>query len=159
MASEKRSGKIRSKITAPPKSQSEEDGYINTIHQKGSQSDIQYDLEKRRALVRPEIDYRIVVLNLLIPLLVCLPICWWSVNCALLGLGLYLLIRLRSVLIFFIHVYQCRASADVRLSCVFEPSCSEYAILAIKKYGAIIGGYKAIRRLFRCRPPGGIDYP
>lgn len=46
-------------------------------------------------------------------------------------------------------------------ACRFEPSCSEYARLAILKYGALKGGLKAIGRLLRCHPfhPGGIDRP
>ena len=46
-------------------------------------------------------------------------------------------------------------------ACRFEPSCSEYARLAILKYGALKGSFKAIGRLLRCHPfhPGGIDRP
>jgi hypothetical protein len=36
--------------------------------------------------------------------------------------------------------------------CRFEPTCSEYAILAVKKYGAILGTYKSIVRFLRCNP-------
>ena len=36
--------------------------------------------------------------------------------------------------------------------CKFNPSCSEYAILALKKYGVIWGGMKAIWRVLRCNP-------
>ena len=47
-----------------------------------------------------------------------------------------------------------------RLKCVFEPSCSEYMILAVNKYGLVRGVIKGIRRLLRCHPPnGGKDYP
>lgn len=70
-----------------------------------------------------------------------------------------LLLTLRYVLIWFVRVYQCYAKSETRLRCCFTPSCSEYTILALKKYGAIIGGIKSIRRLLRCGPPGGIDYP
>ena len=46
-------------------------------------------------------------------------------------------------------------------ACRFEPTCSEYARLAILKYGAWRGGIKAAGRLVRCNPfhPGGIDRP
>ncbi len=46
-------------------------------------------------------------------------------------------------------------------ACRFEPTCSEYARLAIVKYGAARGSLKAIGRLLRCHPfhPGGIDRP
>ncbi len=52
------------------------------------------------------------------------------------------------------------AAPQIRLACVFEPSCSEYMILALAKYGLIRGGYKGICRLLRCHyPNGGEDYP
>jgi hypothetical protein len=43
--------------------------------------------------------------------------------------------------------------------CRFNPSCSEYAILAIEKYGIIKGGFKAAWRIIRCNPwnRGGND--
>ena len=68
-------------------------------------------------------------------------------------------LTLRYIMIWFIRVYQRYAKSETRLRCCYTPSCSEYAILALKKYGALIGGIKAVRRLLRCGPPGGIDYP
>jgi len=43
--------------------------------------------------------------------------------------------------------------------CRFRPTCSEYAIQAIKKYGIIKGGIKALWRVMRCNPwnKGGWD--
>jgi putative membrane protein insertion efficiency factor len=43
--------------------------------------------------------------------------------------------------------------------CRFQPSCSDYAILAIEKYGLVKGGLKTIWRIMRCNPfnPGGWD--
>ncbi len=43
--------------------------------------------------------------------------------------------------------------------CRFHPTCSEYAIQAINRYGVIRGSYKALGRLLRCHPwsPGGYD--
>jgi putative membrane protein insertion efficiency factor len=59
-----------------------------------------------------------------------------------------------------ILLYQKYAPEKIRMSCLFEPTCSEYMILAIKKYGIIKGIYKGIKRLLRCHSPnGGIDYP
>ena len=46
-------------------------------------------------------------------------------------------------------------------ACRFRPTCSEYAALAITKYGIIKGVVKTIGRLLRCHPfnPGGWDAP
>ena len=44
--------------------------------------------------------------------------------------------------------------------CKYHPSCSQYAIDAIRKHGLIVGGAKAGWRLLRCNPwsRGGVDY-
>ena len=63
------------------------------------------------------------------------------------------------IAVWIIKIYQRYASAQTRLRCCYIPSCSEYAILAIKKYGAFYGGYKAVCRIDRCGTYGGIDYP
>jgi putative membrane protein insertion efficiency factor len=69
-------------------------------------------------------------------------------------------IRLKDILIWMVRVYQKYASWELRLSCVFTPSCSEYMILAIEKYGAIKGLFRGLKRLCRCHHPnGGIDNP
>lgn len=70
-----------------------------------------------------------------------------------------IVLTLKYILIWFIRVYQRYAKSETRLRCCYTPSCSEYAILALKKYGVCIGSIKAIKRLLRCGPPGGIDYP
>lgn len=43
--------------------------------------------------------------------------------------------------------------------CRFYPTCSEYAMIAVEKYGAIKGGWLAIKRICRCHPfnDGGYD--
>lgn len=49
----------------------------------------------------------------------------------------------------------------VYTTCKFHPTCSEYAELAIKKYGPVQGIRKAFARVMRCNPRavGGVDYP
>ncbi|MCI8504360.1 MAG: membrane protein insertion efficiency factor YidD [Dorea sp.] len=44
-------------------------------------------------------------------------------------------------------------------SCKYYPTCSTYALEAIEKYGAVKGGYLAVRRILRCNPfsKGGYD--
>ena len=40
-------------------------------------------------------------------------------------------------------------------SCRFQPSCSAYAITALRRYGALKGGWLALKRIFRFHPWGG----
>lgn len=61
-------------------------------------------------------------------------------------------IALKPALIGAIRLYQRYAPERVRRKCLFKPTCSEYAILAIEKYGVIRGLYKSYIRLFKkCR--------
>lgn len=43
-------------------------------------------------------------------------------------------------------------------ACRFTPTCSEYAVEALQKYGPFKGSWLAIRRVLRCRPGGGSGY-
>jgi putative membrane protein insertion efficiency factor len=56
-----------------------------------------------------------------------------------------------------ISVYQ-RVRAGRPSPCRFDPSCSEYANVALERYGAVKGGALAIRRISRCHPWGGQGY-
>ena len=47
----------------------------------------------------------------------------------------------------------------VRQRCVFTPTCSDYMILSIKKFGVIRGVIKGIKRLKRCEGDYREDYP
>jgi len=59
-----------------------------------------------------------------------------------------------------IKKYQKYAPTRIRSACRFEPSCSNYMLLAIEKYGLTRGGYQGVKRLLRCKiPNGGFDYP
>lgn len=71
------------------------------------------------------------------------------------------LISAKKAAIGAIRLYQHYAPEEIRRRCLFKPTCSEYAILAIQKYGLIIGLIKAYKRLFK-RCIGNIyqiDYP
>ncbi len=65
------------------------------------------------------------------------------------------------ILIKPIEFYRKHISPLTPPSCRFYPTCSEYAILAIKKYGPLKGFFKALWRILRCNPfsKGGIDMP
>lgn len=58
-----------------------------------------------------------------------------------------------------IRFYQLAISPMMPAACRYYPSCSNYAIQAIDKYGAMKGGWLAVRRILRCHPfrPGGFD--
>jgi len=70
-------------------------------------------------------------------------------------------------LIKLIRLYQVICSRDKRVffrqpsNCKFYPTCSDYTIEAIKKYGSIRGMYLGIKRILRCHPwqKPSIDYP
>ena len=59
---------------------------------------------------------------------------------------------MKSLLIFLIRFYRSAISPNRMPCCRFTPTCSAYAIEAIEKYGAIKGGYIAIKRILRCHP-------
>jgi putative membrane protein insertion efficiency factor len=65
----------------------------------------------------------------------------------------------RRLLAALIRVYQRLLSPALPPSCRFHPSCSQYALEAVTRYGALKGGWLAARRLARCHPfhPGGFD--
>lgn len=66
---------------------------------------------------------------------------------------------IRRCLIFPIKLYRKYISPFTPPACRFYPTCSQYAITAIEKYGAIKGGFMAIKRILKCNPlnPGGYD--
>ena len=60
-----------------------------------------------------------------------------------------------------VRFYQCVLRPVLPAVCRFEPSCSEYFILAVRKYGPVRGACKGVGRICRCNPwfPGGYDPP
>lgn len=73
---------------------------------------------------------------------------------------LYIILTFKQAMIFAIKLYQRYAPDFIRNKCRFEPSCSEYMILAIEKYGLIKGIHMGIDRLRRCNiDGGGFDFP
>ena len=65
---------------------------------------------------------------------------------------------MKKIAIFIILLYRYTVSYFIGRSCRFEPSCSQYTIDAINKYGVFYGIYKGIKRIVRCRPGGGNGY-
>ena len=57
-----------------------------------------------------------------------------------------------------VRFYQCCISPYTPPSCRFTPTCSQYAIEALSKYGPWKGMWLTIRRILRCNPWGGNGY-
>ncbi len=54
-----------------------------------------------------------------------------------------------------IRFYQRALSPLTGPSCRFTPTCSEFAVGAVERYGALSGGWLAFKRILRCHPFGG----
>ena len=65
----------------------------------------------------------------------------------------------KRLMLWLIRFYKAAISPCHRPCCRYIPTCSEYAYQAIEKYGALKGGYLALRRILRCNPlhKGGYD--
>jgi len=65
-----------------------------------------------------------------------------------------------SVLVVLVRGYQLIISPWIAPRCRFYPSCSSYAVTALRRHGALRGSWLAVRRLGRCHPwnPGGVDH-
>ncbi len=66
-----------------------------------------------------------------------------------------------SLLVGAARVYQWTLSPLVGRQCRFQPTCSNYFIEAVRKYGAVRGAWRGVKRIGRCHPfhPGGVDLP
>ena len=67
---------------------------------------------------------------------------------------------MKKIAIYFINLYRRFLSPlKRRPTCIYVPTCSQYAIEALEKYGFLKGSFLAIRRILRCHPfaKGGYD--
>lgn len=65
---------------------------------------------------------------------------------------------LKKIAILFVKFYQAAISPLLPNSCRYTPTCSQYAMEAINKYGAIKGSWMGFKRILRCHPWGGHGY-
>lgn len=148
---------------------------LDNIYPEGSLNAVKhYDAERK--ITRPALHLKRVIIKV-VAVLIAVALCgiitklvlkrlsveksgtyaWLIVSAILLAI---IIVKMKSILIWLVLVYQKLAPDRVRRKCVFTPSCSEYMILAIKKYGVIEGVIKGIKRLKRCHLPNhGEDYP
>ncbi|MGP1406986.1 membrane protein insertion efficiency factor YidD [Selenomonas sp.] len=66
---------------------------------------------------------------------------------------------MKTLVLFLIRFYRVFLSPLKPPSCRYIPTCSEYAIIAVEKYGVRRGGFLAVKRILRCHPfhEGGYD--
>ena len=66
---------------------------------------------------------------------------------------------LKKIFLLLIRFYRVGISPLLGPHCRFQPTCSQYAIIAISRYGVGKGTYLAVRRLLKCHPfhKGGYD--
>lgn len=60
--------------------------------------------------------------------------------------------------ILLIRIYQKIISPLIGPKCRFTPTCSNYAVEALKKYGVFKGSWLAVKRIAKCHPWGGSGY-
>ncbi|HZG50198.1 MAG TPA: membrane protein insertion efficiency factor YidD [Thermoleophilaceae bacterium] len=67
---------------------------------------------------------------------------------------------LRAVVLAPVRLYQRAVSPGLPARCKYHPSCSEYAVQAVRSYGVVRGAVLAAWRLLRCNPwsHGGVDF-
>jgi uncharacterized protein len=65
---------------------------------------------------------------------------------------------MRWVLIGLVHLYRLTLGHVMGGHCRFTPTCSQYALDALNKYGAVVGAWRTVKRLCRCHPWGGSGY-
>ena len=65
---------------------------------------------------------------------------------------------LAKILLGLIRFYQYALSPMLPPRCRYQPTCSQYAIEAVRKYGVLKGGWLAAKRIGRCHPWGGSGY-
>lgn len=66
---------------------------------------------------------------------------------------------MKRLLLAFVRFYRAAVSPFRPACCRYYPTCSQYALEALEKYGALKGGFLALRRILRCNPfhKGGYD--
>ncbi|MDE2039178.1 MAG: membrane protein insertion efficiency factor YidD [Elusimicrobia bacterium] len=66
---------------------------------------------------------------------------------------------MKAALLSALKAYRALARPLMRPACRFHPSCGDYAVQSVERFGALLGSWLAAKRLLRCHPfnPGGVD--
>ena len=125
------------------------------------ESELVFNYVRKRTLTRPSITYKKAIQITLVFFCITI-ICSITIYFLLFSLGLnipillFLLIFYLVVFLFvakkmsigIIQLYQHYAPDSIRRKCMLMPTCSEYGIIVLNKYGFFIGWFKIFRRLF-----------
>lgn len=126
-----------------------------------------------RILDFPNIKWANIILKIILPIIIAVFLClslqllfdtFYAIVIAIFCFLVYCIFITKNIILTSVKIYQRFAPRRIRLKCRFEPSCSQYMILAIEKYGVIKGVVKGIKRLSKCNNRGdgmrgGFDYP
>ena len=133
------------------------------------EQDIAWEYCCKRPLYRPRICVWSIAIKTMILLAICPCLafiaCRFTRISFLIALGAFIIAGIflyaKKIVVAMIELYQYFAPECIRRRCLLMPTCSEYMILAVKKYGAIRGVCKGINRLFTrcCSTVYRIDYP
>lgn len=132
--------------------------------------DVEENQENLPPLERPKINWLKIILILLMTTIITGAssfLIYYFFGSLLYSILCFVLLNILLILLFFgriiiclTKIYQRYAKEEIRRRCVYTPTCSQYMILSIKKYGGFKGFVNGIKRLQRCHPPhGGVDNP
>ena len=116
-----------------------------------------------RVLDFPNVTWPILLLKIILPMPIAICLClfmkllfdtFFAILIAIVTVLVYSIFNIKSIILSSVKIYQRIAPKKIRLKCRFEPSCSQYMILAIEKYGVIKGVNKGIKRLSKCKSRG-----
>jgi putative membrane protein insertion efficiency factor len=124
----------------------------------------------KRKIVRPNVRLGWAILCVLITVVVSLGLSflaylltnavWVAIVTGIAVILITLVVFAKRIFIWLIKAYQKFAPAKLRERCRYEPSCSNYMIASIEKYGLLKGAKKGFKRWGNCKPPnGGFDEP
>jgi putative membrane protein insertion efficiency factor len=68
-------------------------------------------------------------------------------------------VAFKRVILAILRLYRFVVSPLLPPSCRFTPSCSEYAVMSVERFGVLRGGWLAVQRVLKCHPwgPAGLD--